>query len=149
MFFRISFPILLLTSISLAALTVYSPSRHFIRENILARSRKVLAKADADLTGKGDRVTVIKVQTAESLALEVYRLGSDPTTSQLIKRIPLPDHRDGYFTFRGNATNLAITDVDGDHLLDLVAPTFDDSLIPRLNVFRYDADAKDFIKMSR
>jgi len=147
MFFRWSFPLLLLISFFLAAFTVYSPSRDFIRENVLTHSRKILAKADADLTGKGDWVTIIKVQTADSLALEIYRIDAQHTTSEFLKRIILPDRRDGYFTFRGNATNLVITPVAGDHNMDIIAPTFDESLVPRLNIYRYDSESKDFIKM--
>lgn len=146
-FFLVSFPLLLLASFFLAAFTVYTPSREVIRENILSHSRKILAKADADLTGKGDWVTVIKVQTADSLSLEIYHTDPQHTTSEFMKRLVLPDRRDGYFTFHQNATNLAITDVDGDGRLDIIAPTFDESLIPHLNIYRFDADAKDFVKM--
>lgn len=147
-FFWLSFPLLISVSFLLAAFTVYSPSRDFIRENIVKHSRQILAKADADLTGKGDWVTVVKVQTSDTLALEIYRIDPQHTTSEFLKRIVLPDRRDGYFIFHGNATNLAITDVDGDHVLDIIAPTFDESLVPRLNVYRYDPEIKDFIKFS-
>lgn len=147
MFFRWSFPLLLLASFFLAAFTVYLPSRDFIREKVVSHSRQILAKADADLTGKGDWVTVIKVQTADSLSLEIYRTDAQHTISEFLKRIILPDRRDGYFTFHGNATNLAITDVDNDHNLDLIAPTFDESLVPRLNIYRYDFSSRDFVKL--
>lgn len=146
--FRLAFPFLLAIAVMLAVASIYSPTRDFIRENIVAQPRKVLAKADADLTGKGDWVTVIKVQTSEGLALEIYRIDRNHAESIFMKRIPLTDTRDGYFTFRGNATNLALTDVSGDGVLDIVAPTFDENLVPRLNVYKYDSDAKDFIKMS-
>ena len=147
MFFRWSFPLLLLVSFFLAAFTVYSQSRDFIREKVVSHSRQILAKADADLTGKGDWVTVIKVQTADSLSLEIYRTDAQHVTSEFLKRIVLPDRRDGYFTFHGNATNLAITDVDNDHNLDLIAPTFDENLVPRLNIYRYDSLSRDFVKL--
>jgi hypothetical protein len=146
--FRWLFPLLAATAMALAAVSVSTPSRDFIRHHLFAPTRKVIAKADADLTGKGDWMTVIKVQTEQGLFLEIYRIDREHATSSLIKRIHLDDSRDGYFTFRGNATNLALTDVNSDGVLDIVAPTFDESLIPRLNVYKYDPDVQDFIKLN-
>ncbi|MEZ0391941.1 MAG: hypothetical protein ACAH59_06985 [Pseudobdellovibrionaceae bacterium] len=145
--FWISFPALCLISVCLALLTAIPSSREFIRSVIVSHSREILAKAEADLTGQGMRVAVIKVQTSDTLALEIYETEGHSQTLKFVKRIVLPEKRDAYFNFRGSATNLVITDVDGDGQLEIVVPAFDENLVPRLNVYKYDADTRDFIRL--
>lgn len=145
--FRVSFPTLCLISLSLAILTVLPQSKEFIRSVIISNSRTILAKADGNLTANGPRVAVIKVQTADTIALEIFETEGDSQKLKFVKRIVLPEKRDAYFSFRGNATNLVLTDVDGDGALEIVAPTFDDNLIPRLNVFKLEPESRDFIRL--
>jgi hypothetical protein len=146
-FFWLSFPTLCLISACLAVLTLMPSSREFIRSVVVSNSRSILAKAEADITGQGMKVIVIKVETADSLALEIFEYEADSQKLKFSKRIILPEKRDAYFNFRGNATNLVMTDVDGDGTLEIVAPTFDENLIPRLNVYKYDPERHDFIRL--
>jgi hypothetical protein len=89
----------------------------------------------------------LKIQTADTLSLEVFESDGDSQKMKFFKRIVLPETRDAYFNFHGNATNLALTDVDGDGSMEIVAPTFDENLIPRLNVYKYDSERQDFIRL--
>jgi hypothetical protein len=145
--FMVSFPTLCLISVCLAALTLIPASREFIRSVIVTNSRVVLAKADADITGQGMKVSVIKVQTSDTIALEIFENEGDTLKLKFVKRLVLPEKRDAYFSFRGNATNLVVTDVDGDGTLEIVSPTFDENLVPRLNVFKFDPERHDFIRL--
>jgi hypothetical protein len=145
--FWLSFPTLCLISVCLAVLTLIPASREFIRSVIVSNSRTILAKAEADLTGQGMKVAIIKVKTADSLALEIFEKEADSSKLKFVKRIVLPEKRDAYFNFRGNATNLIVTDVDNDGTLEIVAPTFDENLMPRLNVYKFDPERHDFIRM--
>jgi len=145
--FWLGFPTLCLISVLLAALTLLPSSREFIQSVIISNSRDILAKAEADLTGKGMRVAIIKVQTSDTLALEVFENDGDSGKLKFVKRIVLPEKRDAYFNFRGNATNLVVTDVDNDGNLEIIAPTFDENLIPRLNVYKYEIETKDFVRL--
>jgi hypothetical protein len=125
--------------------------RQAIRDYFLAHDRNVLARADGSLKsavpGQFDEVAVIKVQTTDSLSLEIYAKSSDSDQLVFQKRIILPEKRDGYFTFRGNATNLVLTDLDGDGGAEILAPTFDENLIPRLNIYKYLPDSQSFQKL--
>jgi len=111
---------------------------------LISKSRVVLAKADADLTGDGFQVAVIKVKTADTLALEIFETRAETGRIQFVKRIILPQKRDAYFNFHGHTSNLVMADVDNDKQLEIIAPTFDDDLIPHLNVYKYDVESKDF-----
>lgn len=121
--------------------------RDFVRQVIVQNSYRVLAKAEATMLETGEKLVVLKVQTADSLALEIFLADKTAARASFLKRIVLPEKRDGYFNFRGNSANLVMSDIDGDQIIDIIAPTFDDNLMPRLNVFKYIPDTKDFVRM--
>ena len=145
--FFVSFSALSTMALGLAILSFLPQSRELVRNLIISNSRIILAKADADLTGQGQKVSIIKVQTAETLALEIFEAVGSEQKLQFVKRIVLPERKDAYFNFRGAATNLAIADVDGDGNLEIIAPTFDDNLIPRLNIYKFDPQSRDFFRL--
>lgn len=139
----------LIISCSICALFVFLsglPSfRITLRDTFLLQKREVLAKADGYLTASSP-ITVIKVKTADTLSLEIYTRKENTDELAFFKRIILPEKRDGYFTFRGNATNLVLTDLDGDGNIDILAPSFDENLIPRLHVYSYDPATNAFMQ---
>jgi hypothetical protein len=145
--FWVAFPAIATISLALVILTILPSSKAFINSLILRNSRVILAKADADITGKGFKVAVLKVQTADSLNLEIFESEGLGQRLQFVKRIILGEKRDAFMDFRGRPANLAIADIDDDGLLEIVAPAFDENLIPRLNIYKYDPEEKDFIKM--
>ncbi len=133
--------ILILISLSLAIPDV----RAFVRDRAWPDSREILGRVDGDLNGQGDLVSVIKVKTRLDLIVEVYSQQPQPNVPGLRARIVLPERKDGYFQFQGRPTNLAMMDLDGDGIQEILVPTFDDNLIPRLHVYRYDPQAQVFI----
>jgi hypothetical protein len=139
--------VLVLIAVLVTVLACIPSFRELVRTLFVYSDREVLARADGDLSGKGDRVTVIKVRTYDTLALEVFFF-SENESSREMKRIVLPEKREGYFNFRGQATNLVLNDINGDGTLEIVAPSFDENLIPRLNVFEFDSDLRIFKRRS-
>jgi len=139
--------LLLSTLLILAAIfsaAVLTPSiRNGVQNYFAQVGREVLATADGDLLNDGSAVKVIKFRSREGIFVEVMRIDAKGETS-LIDRIVLPDKHDGLFNFHGRVTRLAITDVDGDGRMELLAPTFDNQLIPHLNVFRYNPASQRF-----
>ncbi|WP_413576539.1 hypothetical protein ACLVWU_00705 [Bdellovibrio sp. HCB290] len=121
--------------------------RNSVKDLFSSESRTVVAKVTENLTPLGPKVTVLKIHNKSSLELEVYKI-SDADGMTMIAKIPLAENRDGYFTLKGNSTNLALTDVDGDGTLEIVAPTFDDQMVPRLNIFKYNEGTQGFDKVS-
>lgn len=121
--------------------------RQYIKGELVNHERTILAKAEGDLTGKGDPVVIIKVKTPDSLSLEIYAKAPGKEETVFQKRLILPERRDGYFTYRGQETNLVLADIDHDGTLEILAPAFDEGLIPRLNVYKYDSTTQSFLKM--
>lgn len=109
--------------------------------------RIILSKSSAPLNPGGPFLTVFKIKTIDGLFIEIYEESSD--SPRLLARLSLDGTRDGFFNFQNQATNLAMTDVNEDGYIDIVAPTFDDQQQARMNVFRYDLDILSFVRMEK
>jgi hypothetical protein len=144
--------ILLLFLLAIVALAVTTvalvPSlRQPVRDFFTPEQRTILAKVSGDITGHGLKVTILKIQRRDSLMLEVYNEEhADERT--LMARIILPERRDAYFQLRGNATNLGLSDVDNDGTLEIMAPAFDEQMIARLNIYKFNAATRSFDRMN-
>jgi hypothetical protein len=101
--------------------------------------RQVVSVAEGDLAGGGSHYKVAKIKTRDTLSLEVYQILGDGQ-QKLVEKIDMPDQKDGYFNFNGNATNLAIDDIDGDGKAEILAPSFDKNLVGKLNVYHLDPE---------
>lgn len=134
---------------ALAFIAVVHPDvRASVRSTLRADYRTVISTAKGDLNGNGSIYTVAKVKTRDNIYLEIFENIADQAP-KLVERIELADTRDAYFNFNGQATNLAIDDVDGDGRPEILAPTFDRNLVGRLNVFQYNDSTRDFQKVVR
>jgi len=114
-----------------------APLRDVLREIFALPDRKILSVAIGRAMPDSPNVRVAKVLTREGLFLEIYG-AADHGFEPLIDRIKLPDRRDAYIQFQGRATNLAIQDINGDRNYQIIAPSYDDSLVPHLNIYHYN-----------
>lgn len=121
--------------------------RQKVRSWVQSPYREVLAKARADLTGQGDLVNVIKLKTQDGITVEVYAQDMESDHERFLARLRFDERRDGHFNIKGQATNLAIFDIDHDGIQEIIVPVFDENLIPRLHVFKFDPAGKVFVKM--
>lgn len=121
--------------------------RHWLREQILSEPRTILSTTNAYVIGNHHLQKIIKIKTKEGLALEIYEPSEDGRPN-LIQKIQLPDHIDGYFYLNQSATNLAVLDVNRDQTLEIVAPTFDHNLTGHLNIFKYDQLSQRFVALA-
>lgn len=119
--------------------------RSAIRHALLQDYRVVISTVHGDVTGEGIDFTIAKVRTRDSLLIEVYRPQEDGS-QKLLARITLPEKKDGFFNFNGQATNLAIDDINGDGLKEIIVPTFDQNMVGRLHIYRYDPHSGSFQK---
>lgn len=133
---------LLMTATLLAA--VLTPSiREKVQNHFAKSGRDVLATAEGDLLNDGTVAKVIKYRDGDGIHVEIIKVDAQNNT-QLIDRILLQDKHDGLFNYQGHVTRLAIADVDNDGKMELLAPTFDQQLVPHLNVFRYNPGIQRF-----
>lgn len=120
-------------------LAVVIPSwREQIQGLFSTSGREVLAVAEGDLLNDGTQAKVLKIRSPDGLYVEILKMGTSGATT-LVDRILLPDKHDGLFNYQGHVTRLAIADLSNDGKMVLLAPTFDNQLVPHLNVFRYNS----------
>ncbi len=119
-----------------------SSARSPLREVFAPPPRKILSVAVGAVV-PGVKAKVVKVQTPEGLFVEVYGPIKDGVPP-LLQSIKLPDKQDALFQFQGRATDLALEDLNNDGLFEIIAPTYDASLVPHLNIYQYKKDAKLF-----
>jgi hypothetical protein len=159
---RISQSLLALLAIVGFVAVVHPDVRTSVRGSLRSDFRTVVSTAKGDLSGTGVMFTVAKIKTRDNIYLEIFEtvieqtLDGESTTAssgsaapRLVERIEITDARDAFFSFNGQATNLAIDDVNGDGRPEILVPTFDRNLVGRLNVFEYNNDTREFSKVIR
>lgn len=124
----------------------FSSSFSEILKSFFSSDRKVLSKITGNLTGGIDTFDIIKVRESNIITVEIYRQ-TEASDVKLLHKIQLPFENDGYFLFHNSSTNLALTDIDGDKLPEIIAPTFDKTLSAHLNVVKYNPDGDNFYIM--
>lgn len=145
---KVIFTVLLGLAVSLSLVAMNPKWRLTMKQAVLGETRTILAKVESPLQPGGPSLKVFKIKTGEDLSLEIYKSIDGGQEFALIQRISLPEHMDGFFTFQGNATNLALADIDRDGFVEILAPTFDDQGVARLSAFKYDPSAQGFQKMT-
>lgn len=137
-FKRLFFPVLIVVASVFVLVLLIPEWREAVRAWMGDHTRTILAQAEGDLTGQGDGVTVLKVRTLDAVVLEIYENDGTGRAYKYRTRIVLPESRDGYVKFRGSSTNLVLVDLDGDGGVEIVAPTYDDNLMPRLHAYKWN-----------
>jgi hypothetical protein len=132
------FGIILMAGMLIVALN--SDLRSNVRSALIPNYRVILAVAQGDLATTGNTQQVLKVKTHDGIYLEVYgpkKNGFSGVHQELLASVKLPDEKDGYFTFNGEVTNLAIDVLDQDKKPKILATTFDKDLVAHLNVYEF------------
>ena len=138
-----------LVAICLASLIIaIVPSfRDSIRGWVTPPQRSVISTIRNDLFRDGRVIIIAKVKNDNWLYIEVYEQLVDGYR-RLIDKIKLPDSNDGFFHFRGQATNLAVEDLDNDGKPEILAPTYDANHVAHLNIYKYNPLSNKFEKYS-
>lgn len=138
--------VLAVAVVGLTLAALIPSSRQKIRSWLRPDNRQILAKTSGYASADGPFVSVFKIRENGVLVIEVYTTPEQDGSPKLMQKFVLNETRDGYFNFMGNATNLALSDTDQDGALDILAPTFDDQMTARLNVFRFNRALGTFEK---
>ncbi len=111
--------------------------------HLLVNQRTVLSTLTTNLFGDDSVYEIVKIKDQDMIYLEVYKkiLSLDP---KLVSKISLNTQNDGYFLFHNSSTNLALNDVDGDKIPEIIAPTFDKNMAAHLNVIKFDKENHTF-----
>lgn len=144
---KIIFVVLILTAASLSVVAINPRWRQSLKKTLVGEERTILAKAEGSIQAGGPPFKIFKIKTGEDISLEIFSSTDGGHEFVLNQKIDLQERTDGYFTFRGNATNLALADIDSDGFTEILSATFDDQGVPRLNAFKYDPAIHSFHRM--
>lgn len=140
--FLISFLILAVLLVSIVAMV---PSlRYQVKNFILPGHRKIITKSIGLLSSEGPSILVFKIKSGANLLVEIYETNAEGLPMRSLGKIVLDNQNDGYFNFKGNATNLVLSDIDQDGFIEVIAPSFDESHQSRLNIFKYNPVSSTF-----
>jgi hypothetical protein len=134
------------TMIGMLVIALNSDFRSSVRGALIPQYREVLAVAKADLDQSGNPEQILKVKTHNGIFLEVYGQAKNSLSSfrqELLATVKLPDQKDGYFTFNGEVTNLAVDVIDKDRQPKILTTSFDNDLVAHLNVYKFVRGQKE------
>lgn len=129
-FFSISFCFLLI------------PSWRAQVQNLNRGQGQILSVAAADLYPNSPFKKVVKISTAEGIALRIFT--NEDGIEVLMTQIDLGDPFDAFYEINTRPTNLALNDINGDGVPEIIAPTYSFQWLPKLNIFRFNKENQSF-----
>ncbi len=122
--------------------------RHRAQAFLFNSQRKILAKVvtQIDLSQPAEFL-IFKIQQNEQLFVEVYKKNSSEEEAMFLTKILLSEKKDAFVNFQGNATNLAVSDMDHDGKMEIIIPSYDNEVTPRLNIYKYNETSGSFDRM--
>ena len=150
----ITYGLLCLAIIFLVVVLAKPSWRQQVRGWVRGDDRKIVATLKDDLKGSGEMILVFKIKEAGSLFLEFYSQniedssGSKSSAMELLQRLEIPNAMDGFVSFMGETTNLAVANLDGDPLLELIVPSYNFEFASNLDVIKYNAALQKFEVLS-
>jgi hypothetical protein len=139
--------ILLILAIVAAVLSSIPAVQNRIKPFFTGDNRTVLAKINAFFGLEQTEYLVLKIKDPYGIHIEIYESKSDKPVFK--QKFELLQDTDAYITLDKNMTNLALSDVDKDAQLDIIAPSVDHNGNLRLNTFRYNSELQQFDPISQ
>lgn len=134
----------LIAAIVIAVLSSLSGVQKKISPLLDNQGRKVLAKITSFYGVEQNQFLILKVKDGEGIRIEIFEIDKSTAAQTFKQKFDLYQDSDAYVTIDKNSTNLALSDVDKDGQLDILAPTVDRNGNLRLNTFRFNIDLKMF-----
>lgn len=136
--------VFLIAAILIAILSSLSGVQRKISPLLESQTRSVLAKVTSYYGVDQDQFLILKVKDTQGIQVEVYEVDRNSNAQIYRQKFDLSQDSDAYMTIDKNSTNLALSDVDKDGHLDILAPSVDRNGNLRLNTFRFNEDLKQF-----
>ena len=121
-----------------------SENKNWFHAKTKSLEEKVLSIAYGDLLNNGTFTKVVKLQTPNSVVLEFYSEVQNGSR-YMISRVEIPNAKNGFFDYHGQAVQLAVVDLDGDGKMELLSPTFNNLMIAKLNPYQYHPELESFV----
>lgn len=131
-----------------AAVSVIPSWRRQAQAFFFSSDRIILAKVVTPIDlRKPEEFLIFKIQQNDQLFVEVYKKNSSQEEAIFLTKILLAEKKDAFVNFQGNATNLAVSDMDRDGILEIIIPSYDNEVTPRLNIYKYNESSGSFDRL--
>jgi len=131
--------ILVVLAIVAAVLSSLPAVQNQARSLFTKAPRLILAKINAFYGVEQIEFLILKIKDSDGIQIEIYEV-IDKNKQTFKQKFELTQDSDAYITLDKNTTNLALSDVDKDGQLDILAPSVDRNGNLRLNTFRFNVE---------
>lgn len=139
---------LLVAAFLLAVLSALPAAQQRLQNYFQNDERQVLAKITAYYGVQQNQYTILKVRDSLGIKVEIYSVALADSQQVFKQSFDLNKDSDAYITLDKSSTNLALSDLDSDGQLDILAPSVDQNGNLRLNAFRYSTELSLFQAMA-
>lgn len=140
--------VLLLLAVAAAVLSSLPAIQTKTRGLFAKDTRLILAKVNTFYGVDQKEYLILKIKDTSGIQIEIYEVASQSKNQQaqqnFKQRFELLQDSDAYITLDKNTTNLALSDVDKDGQLDILAPSVDRNGNLRLNTYRFNSELNSF-----
>jgi hypothetical protein len=141
--YKRSIAVLVIIAILSAILSASPQIQNRVKSFFARDIRLILTKIRTFYGADQTEYLILKIKDSTGIQIEIYEVKSE-TQKNFKQKFELTQDSDAYITIDKNTTNLALSDIDKDNQLDIVAPSADRNGNLRLNVFRFNAELNSF-----
>ena len=138
----------LILLVAVAAITAIASSlpnvQNKFKELIFQDDRQILAKITSFYGVQQNEYLILKIKDGSGLTIEIYERSKDSASQAFKQKFELIQDSDAYITLDRSTTNLALSDVNKDGQLDILAPSVDRNGNLRLNSFQFNTEYNTF-----
>ena len=136
--------VFIVLAVILAVLSSLTPIQKFLEPYLKSQSRSLLAKVTHFYGFDHTNFSILKFKDPSGIQIEIYEINPESSAQTFVQKFDLSQDSDAYVSIDKNSTNLALSDLDQDGHLDILAPSVDRNGNLRLNTFRFNPELKSF-----
>lgn len=139
-----------LAGISLVASLFLTPLGSYLKEANIQKSNKIIGVVSGSIHPNGPWVEASKWARHSGIEVRLMLSYFDDTqvSEPVVQDFIIPKASDGHTYLNNNMTNIAFVNVDEDEWSEIVIPFFEENLIPRLYVLKYDPIIRQFVRVN-
>lgn len=122
-----------------------TPARDLLNRLTQSHDRKVIATLETNLSMPNKKFKILKIKSERDLWIEIYDLN---LSEDRVAYFKLPSKFDGQMFINKKASSLFAADIDGDQILEIISPSFNSDLHPKVHAFRYNPVTDRFSEIS-
>ena len=132
------------TALAIAILSAVPSIQLRFKEIFSGTDRHVLSRITAFYGAEQNEYLILKIKNDSGILIEIYEKPKDGSAQIFKQKFELIQDTDAYITLDKSTTNLALSDVNKDGQLEILAPSVDRNGNLRLNSFHYNSEFNSF-----